>query len=203
MSRRAVKVLLAVAGTALALTAGVLLDEAPYPVRQRWLLDIPLPGLGNRAVDKVLRARPGERMLEIGPGSGLQALHVAARLGQDGRLEAMDVQQGMLDVVGRRARRRRLTNLRVVRGDAHQLPFEDNQFDAVYMVTVLGEIPHPAGVLTEVKRVLRPGGRLVVGEFADRHYVRLRRLTRLANGAGLQLTTVRGLPGDYRACFVA
>jgi hypothetical protein len=45
-------------------------DSAPYPYAQRGLLDIPLPFLTNRRLDAVLGARPGERMLEIGPGTG-------------------------------------------------------------------------------------------------------------------------------------
>ena len=71
---------------------------APYPYAQGALLDIPLPFLTNRRLDALLGAWPGERVLEIGPGTGLQALHVARQLGPSGRLDVVDIQQAMLEV---------------------------------------------------------------------------------------------------------
>ncbi|WP_426513386.1 class I SAM-dependent methyltransferase [Dactylosporangium sp. McL0621] len=50
--------------------------------------------------------------------------------------------------------------------DARELPFDDGVFDAVYLVTALGEIPEPARVLSAAARVLKPGGRLVVGDIS-------------------------------------
>ena len=83
--------------------------------------------------------------------------------------------------------------------DARELPFADGAFDAVYLVTALGEIPDPLAVLRQARRVLKPGGRLVVGEFFDRHFVSLVSLLRQANAADLELTTVLGLPFAYFA----
>ncbi|MGH2925531.1 MAG: class I SAM-dependent methyltransferase [Solirubrobacterales bacterium] len=82
---------------------------------------------------------------------------------------------------------------------AEALPFPDACFDAAYLVTVLGEIPRPLAALTELRRVLKPGGRLVVGEFADRHYLTLTTLVRLANEAGLHLRRRTGVPMAYYA----
>ncbi|WP_222426600.1 class I SAM-dependent methyltransferase [Amycolatopsis rhizosphaerae] len=84
----------------------------------------------------------------------------------------MDIQQEMLDHVGRRAKEQGVDNIVPNCADAHELPFADGSFDAAYLVTALGEIPDPARTLAELRRVLKPFGRLVVGEFFDRHQIR-------------------------------
>jgi ubiquinone/menaquinone biosynthesis C-methylase UbiE len=176
-------------------------DSAPYPYAQHWLLDLPLPFLTNRRLDALLAAKPGERVLEIGPGTGLQALHVAGVLGSAGRLDIVDIQQLMLDHVTRRAAAKTTGPIVPARADARHLPFDDASFDAAYLVTVLGEIPDPGAAMREMRRVLKPGGRLVVGEFADRHYVPLVTLLGYANDAGLRPSAWLGPPLAYFARF--
>jgi ubiquinone/menaquinone biosynthesis C-methylase UbiE len=66
-------------------------------------------------------------------------------------------------------------------------------------VTALGEIPDPAATIGELRRVLKPTGRLVIGEFFDRHQVRLARLIDLATGAGLHVEKVIGPSFAYYA----
>jgi ubiquinone/menaquinone biosynthesis C-methylase UbiE len=193
-------VLIAVAATAAA-AAWWWTDSAPYPYTQHWLLDLPLPFLTNRRLDALLDARPGERVLEVGPGTGLQALHVAGVLGTGGRLDIVDIQQPMLDHVMRRAAAKEISPIVPARADARDLPFEDGSFDAAYLVTVLGEIPDPGAAIQEIGRVLKPGGRLVVGEFADRHYVPLVTLLGYANSAGLRPSARLGPPLAYLARF--
>jgi ubiquinone/menaquinone biosynthesis C-methylase UbiE len=185
---------------AAAVAAGVILsDQAPYPYAQHRLLDIPLPLLTRRRLDAVLRPRAGEHVLEIGPGTGLQSLHVAPQLGPDGQLVIVDIQQQMLSHVMARAAERSIGNIVSRQADATALPFADAAFDAAYLVTVLGEIPGRLAALKELRRVLRPGGRLVIGEFADRHHVPLTALMPLANSAGLHMVRRTGLPLAYYA----
>jgi SAM-dependent methyltransferase len=193
----------AAATGAAALAAGAwwFTDQAPYPYAQRRLLDIPLPFLATANLEGMLQPRPGERILEIGPGTGLQALHVAPRLGSSGRLDIVDIQQEMLNHVMARAEHASIATIHPHRADARELPFEPDTFDAVYLVTALGEIPEPERVLGAAATVLKPGGRLVVGEFFDRHWISFGRLHRLADGCGLHLEARRGPSLAYLARF--
>ena len=199
VSRRALAAAGASAAAAAAAAAWWYTDSAPYPYAQRGLLDLPLPFLTNRRLDALLGIRPGERVLEIGPGTGLQALHVAGLLGSEGRLDVIDIQGEMLEHVMRRARAAGITSVAAAQADARQLPFPGATFDAAYLVTVLGEIPDPAAAVRELRRVLKPTGRLVVGEFLDRHYVPVVDLLRYGNAAGLELSGRLGPPLAYLA----
>ena len=72
------------------------------------------------------------------------------------------------------------------RGDATALPYEDASVDAVILTAVLGEIPDTAAALKEIRRVLKPSGRLVVGElFGDPHFTTLASLKAQAAAVGL------------------
>ncbi|GAA1992025.1 class I SAM-dependent methyltransferase [Kitasatospora viridis] len=183
---------LAGASAAAAATAWWVTDSAPYPYAQHRLLDLPLPFLSWERLAEQLQPLPGERMLEIGPGTGLQSLQVAPRLGADGRLDIVDIQQEMLDHVMRRAAGSGLDTIAPTLADARELPFDDATFDAAYLVTALGEIPDVPAALSELRRVLKPTGRLVVGEFFDRHQIRPAALARQANAVGLHVIRQSG-----------
>ncbi len=103
-----------------------------------------------------------------------------------------------------RARRRGILNVLPTRGDGASLPYEDSSFDAVYLVSVLGEIPDPEAALREFRRVLKPTGRLVVGEiFVDPDFPRLGWLVQRARAAGLELECRTGGRFAYYASFRA
>jgi ubiquinone/menaquinone biosynthesis C-methylase UbiE len=112
---------------------------------------------------EILRSKKGERMLEVGPGTGYYTFTVAEAL-ETGRLDILDIQQDFLDHISRTAEVCGADNIVPAVGDASSLPYESNTFDAVFLVSVLGEIPDEKGALSEFARVLRPQGRLVVGE---------------------------------------
>jgi ubiquinone/menaquinone biosynthesis C-methylase UbiE len=141
-------------------------------------------------------------VLEVGPGTGYYSLPVAEWLGRDGQLEIFDLQREMLDHTIRRAGEAGIANIGATQGDARSLRFADETFDGAFLVTVLGEIPDQPAALRELARVLRPGGRLVVGELlGDPHWVSFGRLTERAEAAGLRFEHRVGSPLGYFARF--
>jgi ubiquinone/menaquinone biosynthesis C-methylase UbiE len=124
----------------------------------RWTLAVPRGNLSPSHLARILEPRPGECILEIGPGTGIYSLPVATALAPGGTLDVLDVQLAMLAEVTSRARAAGVTNVAPTHGDARALPYPDRTFDAAYLVGVLGEIPDEAAALRELRRVLRPGG---------------------------------------------
>lgn len=139
-------------------------SPAPFPYALRWLLRLPRLCQSPRQLQRVLQPRRGEHLLEIGPGIGTHALPVASSLAPDGVLEVLDLQREMLDEIIRRAKSRGLTNIIATEADAAGLPYPDATFDGAYLIGVLGEIPDHDAALRELRRVLKPRGRLVVEE---------------------------------------
>lgn len=176
----------AAAGATLAAALWWRKNPSACPYGQRFWVEAPHPVITRDRLREVLRPEPGERLLEIGVGTGYYSLDLAEWVAPDGKLELFDLQQDFLDHVMRRAPERGLTNLVPTQGDATALPYEDASTDAVVLTAVLGEIPDTAAALREIRRVLKPGGRLVVGElFGDPHFTTLASLKRQSADAGL------------------
>ena len=177
-------------------------NPSACPYNQRFWVEAPHPFVTRPRLREILGVKPAERILEVGPGTGYYTLDVAEWVGPDGQVDVLDLQQEMLDHTIRRAGERGLSNINPTRSDATALPYEDGTFDAAFLVTVLGEVPDQDAALRELSRVLRPGGRLVVGElFGDPHYVRLAPLRLRASGAGLAYERRVGTPLGYFARF--
>jgi ubiquinone/menaquinone biosynthesis C-methylase UbiE len=168
-------------------------NPSACPYGQRFWVEAPHPIISRDRLRFVLAPQPGERILEVGPGTGYYTLDMAEWIGPDGRLEIFDLQQEFLDHVARRAAERGLANVVPTQGDATALPFEDACVDAVVLTAVLGEIPDTIAALREIRRVLKPGGRLVVGElFGDPHFTTQASLKRQAGEASLTWQTHSG-----------
>jgi ubiquinone/menaquinone biosynthesis C-methylase UbiE len=161
-------------------------NPSACPYGQRFWVEAPHPIITRERLRSVLAPQPGERLLEIGPGVGYYTLDMAEWVGPEGAIEIFDLQQEFLDHTTRRAAERGLGNIVPTQGDATALSYGDASVDAVILTAVLGEIPDPVAALREIRRVLKPQGRLVVGElFGDPHFTTLAALRREAGEAGL------------------
>jgi ubiquinone/menaquinone biosynthesis C-methylase UbiE len=179
-------------------------NPSACPYSQRFWVQAPHPFITRERLRATLDPSPGERILEIGPGTGYYTLDLATWIGPDGSLEILDIQQEMLNHTMDRVGDRGLGNVTAARGDAQALPFDDASVDAVVLTTVLGEIPDQDAALGEIARVLRPGGRLVVGElFGDPHYTSPGALRDRGEAAGLRFEYRNGPAFGYFARLAA
>jgi len=112
-----------------------------------------------------LAIQNGETVLEIGFGSGYCLEQIAQSVDKTGKAYGIDISSGMLKVTKRRLEKARLMDrVELHLGDAANLPYKDNTFDATFMSFTLElfDTPEIPKVLKEVKRVLKPDGRLGV-----------------------------------------
>lgn len=175
-------------------------NPSACPYNQRFWVQAPHPFITHARLREALGDVRGRRVLEVGPGTGYYAVPVAEWIGPTGRLDVFDIQREMLDHTMRRAGEAGLDNVHATHGDARSLPYEDGSFDAAYLVTVLGEIPDQDRALRELRRVVRPEGKVVVGElWGDPHVVTEGRLRERAAGAGLRWERRVGPPVGYFA----
>src|SRR4051794_30845869 len=153
---------LALAGGAATVGAALWWRSHPSacPYSQRFWVEAPHPFITRERLREALEPRAGERLLEVGPGTGYYTLPVAGWIGPDGGLDILDVQQEMLDHTLGRAAEAGIGNIVPTRADAASMPFPDDSFDGAFLITVLGEIPDQDGALRELGRVVRPSGRI-------------------------------------------
>jgi demethylmenaquinone methyltransferase / 2-methoxy-6-polyprenyl-1,4-benzoquinol methylase len=118
---------------------------------------------GNAALWRVATVRaidpqPGERVLDLAAGTGTSSAAIAKKGAQ---VTALDLSAGMIEVG-----RERHPDIEFVEGDAEHLPFDDETFDAVTISFGLRNVNDPMAALSEMIRVLKPGGRVVICEFS-------------------------------------
>lgn len=104
-------------------------------------------------------------VLELGPGPGFFSVPVAKIL-KKGKLVLADIQQEMLDYAKKRIERRKLTNVDFYLCNGKNFAFDDESFDRIFMVTVLGEVENQDEYMQEFYRMLKPSGILSVSEQA-------------------------------------
>jgi ubiquinone/menaquinone biosynthesis C-methylase UbiE len=121
---------------------------------------------------ELLGVGPGQRVLEVGCGTGAVLRDVARRVVPNGRVVGLDPNRTFLAVAAEIAEREGLASLMEWReGDALRLPFPNGSFDVALSVTTLGHVPNGERAITEMVRVVQPGGRVGVHDRDDDSFI--------------------------------
>jgi ubiquinone/menaquinone biosynthesis C-methylase UbiE len=144
----------------------------------------------------------GETILDLGCGNGMLTLEAAKRVGAEGTVHAVDVQEKMIDLLNMRLSQTDLQNVKAHVSPATRLPLPDSSVDHAIMISVLPMVADKGVALREIFRVLRPGGTLVIGEeILEPEYVRAKTIQRWAEQAGFNLVVSDGRAIEYLLKF--
>jgi len=167
----------------------------------RRFIHFPIPAFAARFIDNPIRRRiqppaqvvnwigiqDGMQVLEIGPGPGTFTIEAAKHVGEKGKVFALDIQPTVISRLNNRLQRDKIANVVTKVASAYELSFSHNTFDRVFMIAVLAEIPNKKKALLEIKRVLKHGGLLAVGELLwDPDYPRRKTVLRWCKDAGFE-----------------
>jgi ubiquinone/menaquinone biosynthesis C-methylase UbiE len=182
----------------------------------RYFYKFPMPEFLANLIDNPLRRRiqppsempirhgikPGMTVLEVGPGNGRYSIETARRVGSTGKVIAIDIEPKMIERVLRHAKAENITNLEAKVADVYHLPFEDGIFDAIYLITVISEIPESERALREFYRVLSTSGTLAFSELlTDPDYPLAQTLCSKARKTNFQLKKKLGSFFSYTLIF--
>jgi ubiquinone/menaquinone biosynthesis C-methylase UbiE len=123
-------------------------------------------GAATEMMLDVASIQPGSRVLDVAAGTGESTLMAARRIGLTGNVLAADHSPSMLQVGVEAARKEGLTNVETRVMNAENLALEPDSFDAVISRLALMLFPNPAKALTEMRRVVKPGGKVAATVFS-------------------------------------
>ncbi|HSK15225.1 MAG TPA: methyltransferase domain-containing protein [Gaiellaceae bacterium] len=149
-----------------------------FPTGRSWALDLGYPAdLLGRVPDVSAESfagvanpfslgplAPGEHVLDLGSGAGTDSLVAAQMVGPEGSVTGIDMTEEMLAKARAGAEAMEAANVEFLDGEAESLPFADASFDVVVSNGVIDLIPDKDAVFAELRRVLRPGGRLQIAD---------------------------------------
>ena len=124
-------------------------------------------GLGCGLPTEVADLKPGEAVLDLGSGAGVDAFVARRAVGPEGRVEGVDFAPTMVEKARRNADDLGYENTRFHHGEIEALPIEDASFDVVVSNCVLNLVPSKEKAFAETYRALRPGGRFIVSDIVS------------------------------------
>jgi SAM-dependent methyltransferase len=148
-------------------------------------------GCGNPTA--LAELKPGETVLDLGSGGGIDVLLAARRVGPTGRAYGLDMTDEMLAIAEANKRDSGLTNVEFLKGEIERIPLPDNSVDVIISNCVINLSGDKDRVIREAFRVLKPGGRFAVSDVVVRGTLPPRIRTSMELWAGC----VAGALGDY------
>jgi arsenite methyltransferase len=136
--------------------------------RDDWLEGVPegsiasFAGTGNPF--RIGQLQPGERVVDVGCGAGIDSLIAVKMVGPSGQVIGVDMTQAMLEMARKSAHEAGAGNVEFREGLAESLPIPDGWADVVISNGVLNLVPNKLAALQEMARVLKPTGRLQIGD---------------------------------------
>ncbi len=177
----------------------------PFPPSLRNLLDHPARMKYRDPVATLgpFGLGPGQTVLDLGCGTGTFTVEMARQAGREGRVHAVDMQAAMIDIA--RARVDEAGYARRVHFHhcgAYRMPLERNSVDVAVLITTLSEMPQPLFALEELRRVLKPGGRLAISEeMPHTGYLPERIIRGWLREVGFRYGGLRGAPFCYSLLY--
>jgi ubiquinone/menaquinone biosynthesis C-methylase UbiE len=158
-----------------------------------------------------MKFRGGEVVADLGAGSGYFTFRLAAKVGNTGKVLAVDIQDEMLEILRQRATQLGVINVEAVKGSETDPHLPAGGVDVVLMVDVYHELAYPFEVMTKVREALKPGGRVVFVEYRKEdpqvpikevHKMSVEQLSKEMGAVGfVRVQTVESLPSQHIVIF--
>ena len=177
----------------------------PYPAPLRELLDHPVRMRYRDPVATLgpFGIGPGDSVLDLGCGTGTFTVEMARQVGNSGRVHAVDIQASMIEAARSRVESADVASrVSFHHCGAYSLPLESDSVDVAIAIASLSEMPQPLFALEEVRRVLKPGGRLAVSEeIPHTGYALQRTVRQWLQEVGFRYGGLRGTPFCYSLMY--
>lgn len=184
--------------------SGRFTGKGVFPHQMAFTLLFPLRNifLSPRQLIKRLEIKPDSQVLEVGPGPGYFSLKVASFL-TAGKLVIADIQKEMLDMAEKRLAKKGLTNVEYYLCDGYNFNIPDNSFDAIFLITVIGEVENKEQYIKEFSRLIRPGGILSISEQrGDPDKLSIAEVRNLISSSDFSFYRLYGKEGNYTINFI-